>query len=126
MEILDRYNKECAAEAYNDSYWEWSGYKNGEYYILKDNWSGDAFKVLKKEVIKIIKKEPLVFIKSRVSAFKAAAMSKNSYNLYLPLIILIVIIAESMIDRDIVLTMLGSGILCHTIFTIMLMPASYF
>ena len=82
--------------------------------------------IFKKEVIKIIKKEPLVFIKSRISAFKAAAMAKNSYNLYLPLIILLVIIAESMIDRDIILTMLGSGILCHTIFTIMLMPTSYF
>ncbi len=65
-------------------------------------------------------------MKSRINAFSYVAATENSYNLYVPLLVLMAMLIYSMIKKQKPLSILLVGILCHTILTAAFMPCSWF
>lgn len=123
--IVDKYNTECKSEAYNECYWAAAYYKDKQYYAVR-NYTNDELEEFKKAVISIIMKDPIVFIKSRISAFNAIASKKTNYNLYLPVFLSILILIYGFLKKEVNLVVMFMGILCHSVITVLLMPASYF
>ena len=127
IEQIDKYNTDCDAEAYADSYWQWSNWKDGQYYVIRnENWSAEAQEVIKEEVVKLVKKQPVVFLLSRIKAFVRAGNNWNTYNLFVPLAILITLMLIYLIRREWFGFLLALGVMGHTIITTVLMPVSYF
>jgi hypothetical protein len=125
LAILDKYNEECKEMAYNECYWAWPEWNDGNYYAVK-NCTSEELEQVNRAVIKIVLKEPIVFIKSRISAFNAIAAVQSNYNLYMPLILSIIVFIYAIVKRDNVLMLIFGGILCHVGLTVLSMPASYF
>lgn len=125
IEIIDKYNRDLGIEGFADCMYDWPGWRDGSYYSFRPHSavSSDEFA---KSVVEIIKKEPVVFAKSRIRAFCAAAYRANSYNLFLPLFMLIIIMGYSILKKDKQLEVISSGVLIHTGITALTMPASYF
>ena len=89
-----------------------------------------------------------VFIKTRIGAFKYAALPYHisleglsigavcrfffsifkclSYNLFLPCIFVLVICGRAFIKRDWLVFFMGGGLICHWLIVFVLAPASYF
>ena len=127
IEQIDRYNTDCDADAYTDSYWQWSTWKDGQYYVIRtENWSSESQEIIKEEVVKLVKKQPVVFLLSRIKAFVRAGNSRDTYNLFIPLVILITLMLIYLIRREWFGFLLALGVAGHTIITTILMPASYF
>lgn len=125
IEIIDRYNRDLGIEGFADCMYDWPGWRDGSYYALRPH-PGVSSDEFAKCVVEIIKKEPAVFAKTRVRAFCAAAYRANSYNLFLPLFMLIIIMGYSIFKKDKQLEVISSGVLIHTGITALTMPASYF
>ena len=74
-----------------------------------------------------------MFLSSRLKAFAYAARAKNvmdgvkneEYNLYLPLILLILLFGDSIRKKDRCLFFLTIGLILHIVLTALTMPASY-
>ena len=69
VEKIKKYNEENGIEGFADCYYEWQGWKDGEYYVAKNNYLDVDEEEFTKAVLSIIIKEPIVFIKSRVRSF---------------------------------------------------------
>lgn len=125
IDIIDKYNNDLGIEGYADCMYDWPGWSDGNYYASRNDAtvSADEFA---KAVFGIIKKQPIVFVKSRVIAFAYAARSTDSYNLFMPLLLLLFITGYALVKREKTLIILCLGILLHTGITILTMPASYF
>lgn len=126
LEKVESYNNECGAEAYYDCYWEWGGWHDNQYYCIKDSFDNNKIDTLNSAIIGVIKKQPFVFLKSRWTAFRIIAQQTTSYNLFMPLILVIAIGICGCFRRDVMMVLLALGILGHTGITILTMPASYF
>lgn len=125
VSIIDKYNQEMGIGGFADSIYDWSWWGEGQYYAIRDNKtvSDEQFH---QAIFDIIKKQPMVFIKSRVSTFFAAARRHDGYNLFFPLLLLLVILAYSLRQKESCLFVLCLGVLCHTGITALTMSASYF
>lgn len=126
LEVIDRYNKECYGESYNDTYWGWRTWKEGEYFAITDYFIPQNQQEFNTTVMKIIKKQPVVFLKSRLTAFAMVAGKGNGYNLFLPLLLSGMVFLFAACKKDKVLIALSMGILGHAAITALTMPASYF
>ncbi len=126
LETIDRYNSECLLECYQDTYWGRANWGEGQYYAVKSYFTPENMEEFNNAVMKVIMKEPGVFLKSRISAFMAAARARNSYNLFLPFLLLLMILIFGIRGKDKVLILLSLGMVGHMAITVLTMPASYF
>lgn len=125
IDKIDKYNQDLGISAYDDAMYSWPWWKDGNYYVIKDEkkeFTGEFRNV----VFKIIEKEPLTFVRSRVKSFFAAARGKEGYNLFLPLLLLLMLAIYTAYKKNKVLFFLCLGILVHIGITTLTMPASYF
>lgn len=126
IERIDLYNTECRSEAFNDCYWSWGSWRDGKYYAIRNGFTIEEYGEFKGAVVRMIKKQPLVFLRSRIKAFAVCARSRDSYNLFLPLILTFTIFCYGIKEKDICISLLFLGILGHVAITVLTMPASYF
>lgn len=124
---IDRFNTECAEDAYKDSLWEWNTYRDGQYYVMRpENWSYENMKLFNKEVMKLIKNNPLCFLQSRFVAFVKAGNSGDFYNLIFPMLVVIAIGIYMIYAKNWIGLLLDLCVSGHTLITALTMPASYF
>lgn len=132
MERIDTYNNDLGWEAFEECWWRSNSFYEGKYYAIKST-DLDVYFKFKKSTIGVILKQPGAFILSRVKAFAYAARAKNvmdgvkneEYNLYFPLIILLLLLSASISRKDICMCCLSCGLVIHIFLTSLAMPASY-
>lgn len=125
IDILDKYNQDLGVKRYEDCCYLWPDWLDGQYYAFKKGTSLNDDKFAE-AVISIILKQPVTFAKSRVRATYAAFFQHGGYNLFLPLMLLLVVIIYSLLKKDKVLFILSFGVLVHIGITALTMPASYY
>lgn len=130
LEKIKKYNDENGIEGFADCFYDWQGWKDGEYYVARNNYTDVNEEEFNKAVLSIIIKEPIVFLKSRIRSFLVVSCVGYGYgfggNLMIPFLFLLIIVAHSLQKKDTVLSLLSFGVFSHTIITIGTMPASYY
>ena len=130
VEKIKKYNEENGIEGFADCFYDWQGWKDGEYYVARNNYTDVNEEEFNKAVLSIIIKEPIVFLKSRIRSFLVVSCVGYGYgfggNLMIPFLFLLIIVAHSLQKKDTVLSLLSFGVFSHTIITIGTMPASYY
>ena len=122
--IVDKYNSEMGLHGFEMNWFD-TYYNDGLYYMQREQ-KTVSYEQFEKAVISIIKKEPLVFIKSRIKAYYVAGHSLSSYNLFIPLGLILMSFAWSIVKNNYTMIMILLGVLLHVTITTLAMPASFF
>ena len=155
LAIVDKYLALDAIEAINDYYGDINYedvlilFNNGYYGVREEATITDYFNFTA-ALKRIFKNNPEVFVRTRINAFKYAALPYHIelpseginissgkalvissiktvlYNLFIPLIIAIVLCLYSLFRKRFFSFFLFGGILCHWFIVFVLAPASYF
>ncbi|SDH59577.1 hypothetical protein SAMN05421493_10276 [Pseudobutyrivibrio sp. 49] len=130
LKIIDQYVDISIIDKWNQDM-GWSGFDTNAfdgvespYYMQREN-KGVSYEEFSRAVISVILKEPLVFISSRVHAFWAAGRALNSFNLVLPLILIVLCTIYGIVRRDKAMLIMMVGVLVHISITTLTMPASF-
>ena len=130
VEKIKKYNEENGIEGFADCFYDWQGWKDGKYYVARNNYTDVNEEEFNKAVLSIIIKEPIVFLKSRIRSFLVVSCVGYGYgfggNMMIPFLFLFVILVYSLLKKDKILLLLSLGVFSHTVITIGTMPASYY
>lgn len=125
IEIIDKLNTDLGNVCFAGTMW--ADAANEQYFAIRTDVTEETVKRFEHTVLKLAFEERGgVFLKSRINAFSYVAATENSYNLYVPLLVLMAMLIYSMIKKQKPLSILLVGILCHTILTAAFMPCSWF
>lgn len=136
VDILDLANMECGDNLFAGIPWN-------DYDIDRDNVSQEEYKLCFQSIQSIILNEPILFLKTRIQAWRYAAIKgidlyniDNSSifnliiavcaNLWIPILGIIGSLIYSMVKRKKLAFEIMAGVLVHTIITICFMPIAYF
>jgi hypothetical protein len=122
---INSYN-EVYGDNYGDTYWEWSDFEEGAYYVPKVCTKEEEY-AAKVAIIKVVFKEPIVFLKSRVGALSYLNKSYISiYNIFFPIFICLLLMLVGVVRKEWSLFVLMFSILAQTALIVLTMPASYY
>ena len=125
LEAIDRWNTNRADESFDSNFFDAPGWAEGVYFIHRYD-STLSYEEYKDAFLGIVKKQPIPFILSRIRAFLAAGRETNAYNLFIPLILLIVELVYAMNKKNIKIALLFACVFIHIALTTLAMPASFF
>ena len=125
IEKIDLYNNIFGIEGFDNNQFDNPGFYDGVFYIERED--SDVSEVECKVAFSgLITKQPVAFIKSRLRAFVAAGRQQDSYNLYVPLMLLITELIYSIAHKRLSWIVMMLGVLAHIGLTTLAMPASLF